>query len=397
VRKTTRHAAKAAVLECGRLAWAGVMVAVATGMTIAAIALDAAARLNVSRILEGFGPSTALILGSPGPEGMSWSAGQIAEVRAAFANAAMVGTYKMEKQVPVRAANGHALQTTLYAVDSTTGEIMGLGVVQGQSISEDDQRNAAQVCLLGLTPSQRLFGNSPPVGETLVIGHSPFRIKGLLRPLGPTELGVDRDDFVWVPLSTGLARLGLDNHMTAVRVKVHDIRDVGSVVSNVTDALCRSANLGAGDRSRPRVLFPRQAAERFLATTRTTRRTAMLLAGGLVLGSAVVLAAALLARIRARRREIGLKRALGATARAVASQFALEALLMTTLGVGVGVGLGTGIVYVAPVSLVGVAPHISLLSIVLGAAPTTCAALVATVLASSAAARLAPAAALRDT
>ncbi len=75
-------------------------------------------------------------------------------------------------------------------------------IARGSSFSQDDIDHAADVCLLGQTIVENLFGSADPLGQTIRIQNLPVRVIGILSPKGQSPTGQDQDDTLMMPLTT---------------------------------------------------------------------------------------------------------------------------------------------------------------------------------------------------
>jgi len=80
--------------------------------------------------------------------------------------------------------------------------IRSWNVGQGQFFTDQDDRAAAKVAVLGQTVANNLFGSEDPIGKTIRIKNLPFRVAGVLEPKGGSTMGQDQDDTVIVPYET---------------------------------------------------------------------------------------------------------------------------------------------------------------------------------------------------
>jgi putative ABC transport system permease protein len=210
----------------------------------------------------------------------------------------------------------------------------------GELFADPDVRRSARVALLGADLTRDLFGDTPPTGERLFINRVPFVVLGVMRERGQ-GLDVGNDDRqVYVPVSTAMRRLLGVEHYNAIFFEVADWRRMERVTADITALLRqrhRSSALRPDDfrvQSQKELIDTQAAAGRRLTfLVRWVGLSALAVAG---LG---VLAIAWIA-VRDRTREIGTRRAIGATARDVFLQFAFEATVLSTAGIGVGLLVG---------------------------------------------------------
>ncbi len=223
--------------------------------------------------------------------------------------------------------------------------IRSWNVESGQFFTDQDNRAAAKVCLLGKTVAASLFGDEDPVGKTVRLKNIPFRVVGVLERKGGSAMGQDQDDLVLAPYQT-------------VRTKIMGTTAVGlimaSAVSNelVTQAqeeitaLLRQRhriNRAAGQEDdfsiRSQTEMLRQAEEQ----SRTMSYLLWSIAGVSLLVGGIGIMNIMLVSVTERTREIGVRMAIGAKGHDIRAQFLVEAVVLSIAGGTLGIALGIGI------------------------------------------------------
>lgn len=217
------------------------------------------------------------------------------------------------------------------------------GVTEGEFFSAADVRSAARVALLGYKAAEALFGDEDPVGEQIQIGNSPFRVKGVLEPHGVDPHGLDKDDEVYVPITTLMRRLLNLDRIGSAKLLVADAAAIDDTADQVAEIL-RARHGLADDQSDDFSIFtPTLVQERVAEANRVLTVYLPATAGIALLVAAIVIANIMLMAVRERIAEIGLRKAVGATDRQIGWQFLLESLAVTVLSGALGVGLGAGV------------------------------------------------------
>jgi len=209
-------------------------------------------------------------------------------------------------------------------------------VADGDFFDERDMRRYAPVIVLGQTVRQILFPDGgDPLGRYVMVGNIPFEVVGVMEAKGADAQGSDRDDVVFVPLTTGLIRLFGQNYLGGVTVKVRDVEQIDSTQQAISDLLI----------SRHQVEdFRIRNMASILATATETQNTFTLMLGivaaiSLLVGGIGVMNI-MLVSVTERTREIGIRIATGARRRDILLQFNTEAAVVCTLGGLMGVLLG---------------------------------------------------------
>jgi len=234
---------------------------------------------------------------------------------------------------------GRARDTMVFGVGAEFPELRNMHVGVGTFLRTEDVEGRRRVAVLGRTVVRELFGQEPPLGKVVRISDTRFRVIGIMESKG-TSLGMDLDDLVFVPVTSAQDLFGreeLTNILTAARNK----EDVRAATAQIEEILAH--------RRHGENLVTVQSQDDLLKTfgSLTAAMTAVLMAIAsisLVVGGIGIMNI-MLVSVRERTREIGVRRALGATQGDVLGQFLVEAVLISTLGGLIGLGAGVGILF----------------------------------------------------
>ncbi len=233
---------------------------------------------------------------------------------------------------------GRTRDVTVIGVGPSFADLRNMHVGVGEFVRQEDVDGHRRVVVLGRTVVRELFGDEPALGKPLRIADGRFRVVGIMEPKG-TSLGFDLDDLVFIPVTAAQDLFGKDDIssiMTAARAK----DDVGQAMGQVDEIIARRRN---GEH-----VITIQSQDDLLATfgTITTAMTWVLLciASISLLVGGIGIMNIMLVSVRERTREIGVRRAMGATRTDILLQFLLESVLISVCGGGVGLGLGIGII-----------------------------------------------------
>ena len=266
-----------------------------------------------------------------------------AEVIAELCPSVSLAAPAVTKKLNVR-ADGETVNTEVNGMTREGMVIRNFTIATGRGFSEAEARAKRRVAVLGPTVAANLFGNSDPVGAQIRIGRVPFEVIGITHAKGIDQNGADQDDVIIVPLITAMRRLMNVSYVQSIYVQAQNSQLMTTAETEVRALLHERHRL----RSKPDD-FTVQNQATLLATERETAHTMTLLLGSvagisLAVGGVGILAVMLIA-VRERRREIGLRRALGARRRDIRLQFLTESVLLSGLGGGVGVAVGVGGAY----------------------------------------------------
>lgn len=215
----------------------------------------------------------------------------------------------------------------------------------GRFFTHAEVDDKAKVAVLGTKIVRRLFGSvDRALGRRIFIYRAGFTVVGVMQEKGRDLAGVDQDEQVFIPLSTFQRRASNTSHIKGVLLELSDGADREVVRQAVTDILRRRHSLGPGEEddfsvleARDAVQLQRQALD-LMRTLGIIVSTISFAVGGMGILSIMVL------MVRARRREIGIRRAVGGTRADIVRQFVLEAALMAITGGCLGVAVCVALV-----------------------------------------------------
>lgn len=226
--------------------------------------------------------------------------------------------------------------TSVQGVAPSMTTVRDWTVANGDFFDERDMRRYAPVVVLGETVRQILFPEGvDPLGHYVMVGNIPFEVVGVMSAKGADAMGSDRDDAVFVPLTTGLIRLFGQNYLGGITVKVRDVAQIDATQQAISDLLMA--------RHQTEDFRIRNMAS-ILATAAETQNTFTLMLGivaaiSLLVGGIGVMNI-MLVSVTERTREIGIRMATGARRRDILLQFNTEAAVVCTLGGIMGILLG---------------------------------------------------------
>ncbi len=234
-------------------------------------------------------------------------------------------------------------------VQGTTPEMLGVRsftIQEGAFFSNQDIETRARVAVLGKTVSDSLFGGISPIGQTIRINKSPFRVVGVLEGKGQSAGGGDQDDTVMIPLTTAQERLMGIIYVQNINVQATGTDVINQAQEDIT-ALLRSRHKLAV--TAPDDFTVRNMVAVMATADATTGMITLLL--GIVAGLSLLVGGIgimniMLVSVTERTREIGIRKALGARHYNILLQFLIEAVVISVAGGLLGIALGIGSAYV---------------------------------------------------
>jgi len=219
-------------------------------------------------------------------------------------------------------------------------ELNTRNIEQGRPLSEEDVMLSRKVTVLGKDIAEKLFEQSNPIGQEVVIRSQHFQVVGVMSPKGAT-LGASMDNIVVVPISYYMrAFADEDDRSVTLDVRALNRDEYVNTLDNSIGTMRMLRNVQPGEENDFEIITNETLTEQFEGLT------VYLVYFGVATGSIALFAAGIgiinmmLVSVRERTREIGVRKALGARRGTILFQFIMEAVVLCLLGCGVGIVLG---------------------------------------------------------
>lgn len=206
---------------------------------------------------------------------------------------------------------------------------------KGDFISDEDTSGLTKNCVLGQTVVKELFGDQDPIGETVRVNNTNFKVIGVLTKRGASPHGMDMDNRVVVPLSTAMRRLFNTTALGMIRLSVDDPDRLEEVTTNVAAILRERHHITPPQEDDFRVTNSMAVAGTVKGVSKTLTTFLLFLATISLVVGGIVIANIMFISVNERKKEIGIRRAFGARAKDIRQQFLGEALIVTLCG-GIG-------------------------------------------------------------
>lgn len=232
------------------------------------------------------------------------------------------------------------LSPFIFGAYSEFSKIYGLRVARGRELDESDEQGARSVAVIGSQSAEELFGNAEPLGKRITIGDASFTVVGVLEFKGSLLLQ-DFDKMVLIPFSTARALTG---KRALSYMAMHSVGDPDLGKQDITELLRQRHHIKNPENDADKDDFVARSAEQVTETigavTLGLTVFLSLVAGISLLVGGIGIMNIMLVSVTERTKEIGLRKALGATRRDILLQFLLEAVSLTISGGAIGLVIG---------------------------------------------------------
>jgi len=380
------------------------MIGIVIGITALTLIISAGlgAQKRVMDRVKKFGLQSMMLFAGGGREmGQPVSGGPVTTLTLRDAEAIKREVSTIDEVAPFNRKPNAEIK---YLDKSTTATVFGItpswayvwdwDVQSGDFISENDMDNLNRVCLLGPTVKKELFGDENPIGQQIRIGNIQFEVKGVMQSKGTSPGGGDMDNRVNIPLSTFMRRVANVDYIFGIKILLTSAKEMGQTAENISAILRERHTIAAGMPDDFRIVTPDEVTQFAEKVAGTFNIFLALVAGIALIAGGVVVANIMLISVSERKKEIGLRKAVGARSRDIKLQFLFEATAVTLVGGIIGIilgGIGAQILKI----VTGIPVSVSWLGVVLGVVSSSLVGIIAGMQPASRAAKMQPVESLR--
>ena len=232
--------------------------------------------------------------------------------------------------------------TSVAGVNSNFQDVNNWTMTSGRFFSDKNVQNRERVAVVGQTVVKNLFGDEDPVGKEIRVKNIPFRVIGVLKSKGNGTMGNDQDDTVLIPYTTSMERVEGIDYLRMVYVVAKDDEGIDRLQADIENLLRVRHNIKDTNLDD----FNIQNMKSIMETVAQTTGTFTLFLGAVAAISLVVggigIMNIMLVSVTERTREIGVRKALGATYSVIVTQFLIEAVVISLMGGFIGIAFGIG-------------------------------------------------------
>ncbi len=326
----------------------GIIIGVASVVSLVAVGMGV--KQNVTDSISRLGSNMLVISpGSSNRTGVRGGAGSMQTLKYDDAKSIKSKIKNIDYVSPTAQGNyqvvaGHEnWQTSVYGVIPEYVAIQSLTMQSGIFFSEHDVDVRSRVAVIGTTVATNLFGTVNPVGKKIRVGNAPYTVIGLLASKGSSGMGQDQDDIVLVPLTTAQERLMGITYVRSINVQVSDADKMDEVQENIEKLLRQRHKIRAGSEDDFNVRNLTSIMETMNETTTMITLLLGAIAGISLVVGGIGIMNIMMVSVTERTREIGIRKAIGATFNSIMLQFLIESTMISILGGIIGIFVGIGV------------------------------------------------------
>lgn len=328
---------------------ASIILTVTVGMTGRQYALDAISSLGPNKVEMQYQGGSII-----GPDNTSTPDNMTLDDMKAVMDTVpgiVASSPMVEDHERMAMGGGQTKDTMLLGVSPQYKDVRGLVVVAGRFFDDQDAKNHAKVAVLNLPFAIELYGSAQAaIGQSIMVKLIPMTVIGVFKESIPTYgiSEISTDETMLIPYEVGRYFIG-NNELKEIFFKIRDAKLVEPAAKEITQVI--------SSRHRPNSVYHAMTLTGILQTADKIAKAltwVLLIAASITLVvSGVGIMNSMLATVTARIREIGIRKALGATRREIRLQFLTESVFISLAGGLVGTIIGMGI----PISVRLLSPY----------------------------------------
>ncbi len=247
-----------------------------------------------------------------------------------FASRAATVKYQNQKTNP---------NITVLGADEGYAATGGYTFAEGRNFSSHEMEFGSNVVIIGDELKQKFFKDESPLDKIITIGTNRFKVIGVFEPKG-SSMGFGGDKVCVIPISKGRQIMTSQNPTYTISVMVNDPMQMDYAVGEATILMRKIRNIGVQNINNFEISKSDAIAETLIDNLKLVQYAGIAIGLITLLGAAVALMNIMMVSVTERTREIGIRKAIGATPQVIRKQFLYEAIVICLMGGIFGIFLG---------------------------------------------------------
>ncbi len=324
-------------------------IVIGIGSVIAMVSIGAGAQGSIESSIQSIGSNLVMVMpGAQRGPGYQISAGRGSAKSLTQKDAeAIKSEITLAKAVSPElsgryqvTSKGKNTNTSVVGVVADYPSVRNVEIEFGSFVGQQNLASLSKVAVLGPTVVADLFGEGvDPVGQTIRIKKIEFKVIGVTKSKGGTGFG-SQDDMIFVPLTSAQKFLAGDEYLTTITVQAIDSASMSLIQQQITDLLMTRHKIADSTLLDFNILNQADIIATAGSVTSTFTILLSAIAGISLLVGGIGIMNMMLTTVTERTKEIGLRKAIGATRRDINIQFLTEAVMLTFIGGVIGVIFG---------------------------------------------------------
>ena len=334
----------------------GIVIGIAS--VIALMAIGNGASQSIQNSIESIGSNLIFVYpgavrtygaGPRGPSGnaQSLTMGDLTAIQTTISNISdAAGEVDSRAQVVYKSNNDNV---SIYGVTSNYFTIRNVNIDVGSSIMDNDISSAGKVAVIGPTLVTELFGDnaqaSDVIGMIIKVKAYEFKIIGVAKSKGGSSIG-SSDSNIYIPITTSQKYFSGNQYLSSISVSAASANDTTQVQADITSLLTERHKIKDGATADFNLMNQSDILSSATSMTSTITYLLAAIAGISLLVGGIGIMNMMLTTVTERTREIGLRKAIGAKSKDIATQFLIESIVLTVTGGIIGITLGLMVSYI---------------------------------------------------
>lgn len=244
-----------------------------------------------------------------------------------------------------------SLEASFQGVSPEMAEVENISVASGRFFFPEEESDLSRVIVLGAGRAKELFPDRDPIGETVTLKKISFKVIGVLEERGAAAFS-NPDTLVYVPLATAQKLLLGIEYLNFARGKVDAPENIERTIADVDTLLRKRHDIEENEEPDFSVRSTAAALSVLTSVTNVLKYFLIAIASISLLVGGIGIMNSMLISVSQRVREIGLRKAVGARARHIISQFLIESSFITIVGGIIGILFGIAVTFAASIVII---------------------------------------------